>query len=223
MTAGDSIPSLGRFHEDLGMWVRVNGGAHASPRAALFLDRDGVVVEDTGYLFRAEEVALIPGAAEVIALANRLGIPVIEVTNQAGIARGYYGWDEFVEVEDAMAAALKSGGAAIDAAFACPFHREGIAPWVHPAHPARKPRPGMLLAAQRWLNLDLGSSWMVGDKQSDLESARNAGLRGGLHVLTGHGAEYREAVLGWRPEDFEVRTGDSIRDAASVLESLAAR
>ena len=220
MTSIDSTSS-GRFHAELGMWVRVPGGPVAAPRPALFLDRDGVIVEDTGYLSRPADVILIPGAAEVIALANRRAIPVIEVTNQAGIGLGYYGWEQFLAVEDALAAELARAGAVIDAAFACPYHRDGIAPWAHPAHPARKPRPGMLLAAGRFLNIDLANSWIVGDKQDDLLAAHNAGLRGGLHVLTGHGAEHREAALAWRPAEFEVRLGDSIRDAVGLLDSLA--
>jgi D-glycero-D-manno-heptose 1,7-bisphosphate phosphatase len=221
MSAIDSVPSKGRFHEDLGMWVRAPGGPLASSRPALFLDRDGVIVEDAGYLSRPDDLVLIPGAVEVIGLANRLAIPVIEVTNQAGIGRGYYGWEEFLEVEDALAVELARGAAVIDAMFACPFHRDGIVPWAHPAHPARKPRPGMLLAARRFLNIDLESSWMIGDKQGDLLAAHNAGLRGGLHVLTGHGVEHRAAALAWLPVDFEVRAGNSIREAAGLLESLA--
>jgi D-glycero-D-manno-heptose 1,7-bisphosphate phosphatase len=220
MTSIDPLPSKGRFHEDIGMWVRAPGGPLASPRPALFLDRDGVIVEDPGYLCRPADVILIPGAAEIISLANRWAIPVIEVTNQAGIGRGYYGWQQFLEVEDALAGELARAGAVIDAAFACPYHRDGVAPWVHPAHPARKPGPGMLLAARRFLNIDLGNSWIVGDKHGDLLAGYHAGLSGGLHVLTGHGAEHRQAALTWRPAKFEVRIGDSIRDAAGLLDSL---
>jgi D-glycero-D-manno-heptose 1,7-bisphosphate phosphatase len=181
-------------------------------RPALFLDRDGVIVEDHGYLSRSADVMPIPGAAGIIALANRRGIPVIEVTNQSGVGRGYYGWEEFQQVEDAIAGELARAGAAIDGVFACPYH---------PAHAARKPLPGMLLAARRFLNVELESSWIVGDKLSDLEAGYNAGLRGGLHVSTGHGAEQRAAVAAWRPANFEVRFGESIRDAVSLVESLA--
>jgi len=203
------------------MWVRTHGIPPPAPRAALFLDRDGVILEDSGYLCRAADMVLIPGAADVIALANRRAIPVIEVTNQAGIGRGYYGWDEFLVVEDAMAAELARGGALIDAAFACPYYPGGVAPWAHPAHPARKPLPGMLLAAGRLLHIDLARSWMVGDKLDDLLAACRAGLRGGLHVLTGHGAEHREAVLACCPKGFEVHAAGSIRDAVDLLESMA--
>lgn len=213
--------SPGRFCEDIGAWARVPDSVPAVPRAALFLDRDGVILEDPGYLCKAEDMVLIPGVAEIISRANRKGVPVIEVTNQAGIARGYYGWQEFLEVEAALAAELVRGGAVIDAVFACPFHRDGVAPWVHPDHPARKPRPGMLLAAGRLLNLELDKSWIVGDRLGDLQAGSNAGLRGGLHVLTGKGVAERPAVMVEWPANFEVRTGASIRDAAAIVDLLA--
>jgi D-glycero-D-manno-heptose 1,7-bisphosphate phosphatase len=210
----------GRFHEDLGIWIRA-GAPFPEPRPALFLDRDGVIVEDPGYLAQAADMAVIPGAAGIIALANRLGVPVVEVTNQAGIGRGYYGWPEFLEVEAALARELAAAGAVVDAALACPYHREGIAQWAHPAHPGRKPRPGMFLAAARLLNLDLAASWIVGDKMGDLAAGRSAGLRGGLHVLTGHGREHRQAVLQAAAPDFELRLGESIRDAEPIVRLLA--
>src|SRR5579859_3664846 len=86
---------------------------------ALFLDRDGVVVEWVPYLHRVEDVAIIPGAADTIAAANRLGFPVVMITNQAGIGRGYYGWREFQAVQQAIADALDADGAHIDGVFAC--------------------------------------------------------------------------------------------------------
>jgi D-glycero-D-manno-heptose 1,7-bisphosphate phosphatase len=206
----------GCFDEALDMWVQVIPQPAFAPRPALFLDRDGVIVEDPGYLCRATDLKLIPGATAIIARANQRGIPVVEVTNQAGIGRGYYGWSEFAEVEEALARLLAREAAALDAVFACPYHREGISPWAHPEHPARKPRPGMLLAAGRLLNLDLGRSWIVGDKLSDLQAGYHAGLLGGLHVLTGKGAKERAAILAWKPENFELRLGDSIEEAERI-------
>jgi D-glycero-D-manno-heptose 1,7-bisphosphate phosphatase len=220
MIAATLLASEGRFHEELGIWIWTRPQRAAETRPALFLDRDGVIVEDPGYLSRASDVVLVPGAAAVIALANRRGIPVVEVTNQSGIARGYYGWNEFLDIEETLARQLASAGAAFDGVFACPFHSEGVDPWVHPAHPARKPRPGMLLTAKQLLSLDLGRSWIVGDKLDDLQAGYHAGLRGGLHVLTGHGAEHRQGVAEWQPPKYNVRLGSSISDAATLLTAL---
>jgi len=217
MAAVESSAAHGRFHEDLGIWAWIAAQPLVEVRPALFLDRDGVIVQDPGYLSRVSELALIPGAADLIASANRLGIPVVEITNQAGIGRGYYGWNEFLQVEEALARELAGRGAAIDAVFACPYHRDGMPPWAHPAHPARKPRPGMLLAAERFLNLDLRRSWIVGDKLGDLLAGYNAGLYGGLHVLTGQGPEHRKSVLEWSPKSFELRFADSILDATALF------
>jgi D-glycero-D-manno-heptose 1,7-bisphosphate phosphatase len=213
-----SAPICGHFDESLGMWVRVAGHSSTEPRPALFLDRDGVIIEDPGYLYRPADVRLIPGAAAVISAANRRGLPVVAVSNQSGIGRGYYGLDDFAAVEEALTHLLAQEDASIDAVFACPYHQEGVSPWRHPAHPARKPLPGMLLAAERLLHLDLGRSWIVGDKLSDLQAGYHAGLRGGLHVLTGKGSRQRPLVIQWPPpENFAVLLGDSIRNAEAML------
>src|SRR5436190_7596739 len=97
-----------------GVWCQIIRRP-ASGRPALFLDRDGAMVEDTGYLCRADDVVVILGAAEVIAAANRQSVPVIMVTNQSGIGRGYYSWAEFKSVQDAIVDSLASEGARIDA------------------------------------------------------------------------------------------------------------
>lgn len=208
----------GYYDSVLGMWIRVSMSRLAEPRAALFLDRDGVIVEETDYLCRAADTRLIPGAAQVIAAANAVSIPVIELTNQAGIGRGYYGWNDFLEVEGEIARQLALEGAHIDATYACPFHSTGKDPYRHEAHPARKPQPGMLLEAGRGLNLDLARSWIVGDHASDMLAGANAGLTGGIHVLTGHGAEERAKVLA--RDTFKLELADSILDVHPLLASL---
>lgn len=214
--------SPGSFHDELGVWISVNAASvPATARPALFLDRDGVIVEEPGYLHRAEDVVMIPGAAEVIASANRLGVPVVVITNQAGIGRGYYGWSDFCAVESTIAENLRREGAILDGVFACPYHRNGVEPWKHPDHPARKPRPGMLLAAARLLNIELSRSWIVGDKMVDIEAGFAAGLRGGMQVLTGEGPEHRAAALNWTRPNFELQIGASIRDAAPLVPVLA--
>lgn len=168
-----------------GLWVQVLRRSDAAAGGpALFLDRDGTIVEEIGHLRRPQDVRLIAGAAALIAAANRAGTPVVVVSNQSGIGRRLFGWDDFQAVQQRMAELLAAEGAAIDAVIACPYHSEAAAPWQHPDHPARKPNPGMLLHAARLLPISLGNSWIVGDRASDLAAGRNAGLRGGLLLLS---------------------------------------
>ena len=119
---------------------------------------------------------------------------MVLITNQAGIGRGYYGWAEFQAVQERITADLAARGATFDMVLACPFPAAGQPPYRHPAHPCRKPRPGMILRAAEALGLDLAGSWIVGDRATDLEAGRAAGLAGGVHVLTGHGAGERGAA-----------------------------
>jgi len=188
----------------------------APGRPALFLDRDGVIVEDTKYLCRAEDIIMIPGAAGVIAAANTRGIAVVLVTNQAGIGRGYYGWSEFKAVQQAIVFTLVAEGARLDAVYACPHHPEGRDEFAHPDHPARKPNPGMLLQAACDLALDLKRSWLVGDKVSDIEAAKRAGIAGAMQVATGHGIAERQRVSTLATPAFEVRFARSIADAMTL-------
>jgi D-glycero-D-manno-heptose 1,7-bisphosphate phosphatase len=183
---------------------------------ALFLDRDGAVVEETEYLCRIEDVVMIPGAADVIAAANKRGVAVVLVTNQAGIGRGYYGWTEFRAVQQAIVACLIAKGARLDAVYACAHHPEGRDTFTHPNHPFRKPNPGMLLQAASDLALNLKRSWLVGDKVSDIEAAKRAGLAGAMYVATGHGVTERLNVAGLAAPSFEIRCGRSIADALTL-------
>lgn len=178
------------------IWCQVLAGTPETfhGRPALFLDRDGVVVEEVHFLSRPEDARLIPGAARVIARANAQDVAVVLVTNQGGIAYGYYDWPDFAAVQARIVADLAAAGARLDAVYACPFHTSGRAPYVHPDHPARKPNPGMVLRGIRDLGLDGARSWIVGDRATDLAAGRNAGLAGGLHVRTGHGTGDDEAA-----------------------------
>jgi D-glycero-D-manno-heptose 1,7-bisphosphate phosphatase len=198
-----------------GVWRELFPGSHRGG-AGLFLDRDGVIVEDTEYLCRVEDVAVIPGAAATIAAANRRKAPVVLVTNQAGIGRGYYGWDEFVAVQRVILSILALQGARIDAVYACALHPHGKELYAHPDPPDRKPRPGMLLRAAADLGIDLAQSWLVGDKTIDIEAAKRAGLAGAMQVMTGYGAkeQLRSAMLA--SADFDVRFGQSIASAITL-------
>jgi D-glycero-D-manno-heptose 1,7-bisphosphate phosphatase len=198
-----------------GVWCQIL--RRPSPgRPALFLDRDGAVVQETGYLHRAEDIRAIPGAAKVIVAANRRSVPVIMVTNQSGIGRGYYGWPEFASVQAKIAALLAAQGATIDAVYACAHHPEAEGALAHPNHPARKPNPGMLLQAGSDLALDLKSSWLVGDKADDIEAGKRAGIAGALQVATGYGDAERQLAARLSSPSFEVRFGQSIADAMTL-------
>ena len=191
----------------------------ANRRPALFLDRDGCVVVEAHYLHKVENVQLIAGAADVIKRANALNIAVVFVTNQAGIGYGYFDWPDFFLVQDKILSELVSDGAMVDGVYACPYHAKGKPPYDHPDHPSRKPNPGMLLAAAAEMNLELGSSWIVGDRAGDLEAGYNAGLAGGIQVATGHGtrAGEREAALALNTKNYLVLAADSIADTTALI------
>jgi D-glycero-D-manno-heptose 1,7-bisphosphate phosphatase len=198
-----------------GMWCELLA-APAPGRPALFLDRDGAVIEEAEYLCRSEDIVMIPGAAAVIAAANKRGIAVVLVTNQAGIGRGYYGWSEFAAVQRTIVSALAAEGARFNAIYACAHHPEGRGGFAHPDHPARKPNPGMLLQAACDLALDLRTSWLVGDKLSDVEAAKRAGIAGAMQVATGHGLAERQRVSELAAPAFEIRFARSIADAMTL-------
>lgn len=169
-------------------------------RAAIFLDRDGTLNEEVGYLHRPEEVVLVPGSAQSIARLNAQGIPVIVVTNQAGIGQGKYGWEDFHAVTDHIAVLLRAHGAHLDGVYAAPHHERGIGEYQHPDHPDRKPNPGMLQRAAQEHDLDLTRSWMIGDKAIDLEAGRRVGCRVAL-VLTGYGKDVDPSMADLVAED----------------------
>jgi D-glycero-D-manno-heptose 1,7-bisphosphate phosphatase len=217
MTAPDSLYA-GTVVDGEGIWVRILSPPQPSwSRAALFLDRDGVVVEEVRHLCRAQDVRLVTGAASMIARANRVGIPVVVATNQSGIGKGLFGWDDFRRVESRIHEELAACGARIDAVFACPFHPAGNPPYRHPDHPARKPNPGMLRLASRILPLDLSTSWIAGDRARDLQAGRNAGLQGGILVATGYGSSDEERALATA---LETGGGFQVRFAARIENAL---
>jgi len=161
---------------------------------ALFLDRDGTIVEEVHYLHRPAEVRLETGAARSIRAANEAGFAVVVVTNQAGIGRGYYGWDEFAAVQRRLIELLAAEGARLDMILACPFHEEAVGAYRVADHPARKPNPGMLMDATKTLGLQLSRSFIVGDRLSDIEAGKRAGLAGGFLVGTGYGAREADKI-----------------------------
>lgn len=207
---------------DPGLWCQ-RFGSDANPagrnRAALFLDRDGVLVEEVNYLHKAADMRIIPGAPAAVRVANDRGLAVIVVTNQSGVGRGYYGWAEFAALQAALVEIFAEQGARFDMVLACAYHANAQAPFDRPDHPWRKPQPGMLEAAADALALDLSRSWIVGDAASDIEAGRNAGLAGAVHVATGHGIHDRDAALAIATRAYRVRTAASLSEAAPIVTS----
>lgn len=148
-------------------------------RPALFLDRDGVLNEDRGYVARWEDFAWIEGAREAVAAFNAAGWLVIVVTNQSGVGRGYYTEADMHALHAKMAEELARAGARVDAFYFAPHHPEApVAAYRHPDPPDRKPNPGMILRAFSEWPIDRDRSVLVGDKASDMEAASRAGVRG---------------------------------------------
>jgi D-glycero-D-manno-heptose 1,7-bisphosphate phosphatase len=167
-------------------------GAHAAytfgvaSRPAVFIDRDGTLTEEVGYVNHPKRLRLLPRSAEAIRRLNAAGVPAVVVTNQAGIARGYFSEDVLHAVNAELHAQLERNGARLDGLYVCPHHPSEGAPPYRLACECRKPKPGLLLRAADALVLDLARSVMVGDKASDLEVAAQVGARSVL-VLTGYG------------------------------------
>ncbi|MEO8926223.1 MAG: HAD family hydrolase [Caulobacteraceae bacterium] len=150
-------------------------------RAAVIFDRDGVLNVDHGYVGDAERFEWMPGAGRAIGRLNAAGVLVIVATNQSGVARGLFDEAAVERLHGVMRADLAAAGAHIDAFYVCPFHAEAKTPiWRHPDHPDRKPNPGMILRAMADWSIDPVRALVVGDKESDMEAARRAGVRGVL-------------------------------------------
>ena len=150
-------------------------------RPALFLDRDGVLNEDQGYVHRWEDFRWIAGAKEAVAAFNRAGWLVIVVTNQSGVGRGYYTEADMHALHARMGEELSAMGGRIDAFYHAPQHPDApLDAYRHPDPPDRKPNPGMILRALSEWPIDREASLLVGDKPSDLEAALRAGIRGVL-------------------------------------------
>ena len=153
-------------------------------RAAAFLDRDGTIIEDADYISRPEDVRLIVGAATAIAALNEASVPVIVVSNQSGIGRGYFTYDAYERVQARVEEALRENGARLDATYICPH-----APDRNPPCLCRKPRIELFETAAREHHIELARSWYVGDRWRDVEPAQTLGGKGRLVVARSTPAE----------------------------------
>ena len=155
-------------------------------RPAVFLDRDGTLLEEAGYLDRLERLVFFPYSVDAVRLLNRSGFAVVIVTNQAGIARGIFKEAFVAEAHRHISDKLALGGARIDGFYYCPHHPEAVIDALRQDCDCRKPKPGMFTRAARDLGLDLARSFVVGDRWHDLEAGQQVGARGIL-VRTGYG------------------------------------
>ena len=175
---------------------------------AVFLDRDGTVNEEVGYLRDLADLRIIPGAGAAIRRLNEAGFKVILVTNQSGVARGYFSESFVQETHARMGELLRSEGARIDAVYYCPHHpTSGNSPYTIDCD-CRKPKTGLIDQAVKDLDIDVGHSYMVGDKWSDVELGQRAAMQAIL-VMSGH-----------TPDGPENRRPEGLRDPDCIAHSL---
>jgi histidinol-phosphate phosphatase family protein len=181
-------------------------------KKAVFLDRDGTINEEVNYLSKKEQVEILPKVPEAIKLLNENDFLVIIISNQSGVARGYFTTDTLNEINDHLIGELSEKGAEIDGLFICPHHPDSDCD-------CRKPRTGLLKNAALKFNIDLLSSYIIGDKYTDLKTGFNAGCKTIL-VLTGYGKEENEKKGSW---DFEpdIVAEDLFQAAKWIIEEEA--
>ncbi len=171
-------------------------------RPAIFMDRDGTLSHEVGYVNHPDRFRLYPWAVDAVRAINQAGWLAVVVTNQAGIARGYFPQAVFDEVQRSLVTQVEAGGARFDAVYACLHHPTVGQPPYRQDCDCRKPRPGMLRRAEAELGADLARSWVVGDRHGDLQLAWSVGARGAM-VRTGYGRgelSYLEPSWSRRPD-----------------------
>lgn len=167
-------------------------------RPAVFIDRDGTISEEVGYINHPSRFRVFPYSAPAIKLLNESGWLVFVVTNQAGVARGYFSEEMIKNVHERLEQDLESNGARLDAIYYCAHHPTvGEPPYLLDCD-CRKPRPGLIRQADKEFGVDLKQSWMVGDRYSDVELAHNAGVNSAM-VMSGYGrGEWEHQRVGWK-------------------------
>jgi D-glycero-D-manno-heptose 1,7-bisphosphate phosphatase len=157
---------------------------------AVFLDRDGTINIDKGYVYRTEDFVFLDGFIEALKVFHELNYYVIVITNQSGVARGYYGEEDVIKLHQYMDEELKKSGTYIDAYYYCPHHKDGKVKKYAIDCNCRKPKSGLILKAKEDFNLNLKASILIGDKQTDIDAANNAKV--GNTLLISNTALYYE-------------------------------
>jgi D-glycero-D-manno-heptose 1,7-bisphosphate phosphatase len=185
-------------------------------RRAVFIDRDGTISEEVGYINHPSRFALFPFAAAAIKHLNENGWLAIVITNQAGVARGYFTEGMIQTIHEQMALQLKEGGATLDAIYYCAHHpSDGESPYRVDCE-CRKPKPGLITKAAGEFGIKLDESWMVGDRYSDVELARNAGVKSAL-VMSGYGrGEWEHQRQSWTQQP-DLVAGNLLEAVRSIV------
>jgi len=194
----------------------MNASAEIGRRAAAFIDRDGVINVEHNYVHRIEDFELIDGVAEGLQALAAAGYDLIVITNQAGIARGFYTEADMERLHAHMRSELVARGVRIDAIYHCPHHPQGTVAAYAVSCDCRKPAPGMLLQAARERGIDLSQSVLVGDKISDIEAGRAAGVMLAVLVRSGHAFDAKA-------EQAADLVADDLRAAARAITEQGAR
>jgi D-glycero-D-manno-heptose 1,7-bisphosphate phosphatase len=190
-----------------------------SGRPAVFMDRDGCLIEEMGYINHPGRVRLLPRTPAAVARLNQAGIPAVMATNQAGIARDYFSEETLEAVNAELGRQLGDQGARLDALYVCTHHPTAGRPPYRAACECRKPKPGLLLRAAAEMSLDLSRSVMIGDKPSDVAAGQAAGVSTVL-VLTGYGRgewEYRRHTWTLKPDHVAEDLFDAVEWALARL------
>jgi len=182
--------------------------------AAVFLDKDGTLLRDVPYNVNPSAMELAEGAAEGVRLLTDAGYPLIVVTNQSGVARGYFGEEALGPVEDRLRELLADAGGRLAGFYYCPHHPEGATGLYAAACRCRKPEPGLILRAGEEHRVDLNRSWLVGDILNDVEAGRRAGTR---TILLDNGNETEWELTPQRQPDY--RAAD-LAEAAQIVLSV---
>jgi D-glycero-D-manno-heptose 1,7-bisphosphate phosphatase len=181
-------------------------------RPAVFLDRDGTLIEDMGYINHIDRLHVFPWTGPAVRKLNEAGIPVVVVTNQGGVAMGYFPEVLVEDIHDKIRSELNKSGATLDAVFYCPHHPNGVVEKYRRTCQCRKPAPGLLLRAAQEFDIDLQRSFLVGDRFRDAETAFGIGAKGIL-VLTGYGKgeyEYQRGTWSRMPDHIAANLKDAV-------------
>jgi len=178
---------------------------------AIFLDRDGTLIEDAGYINNPDQVKLLDGAAEALIEFTALGYKLIVVSNQSAVARGIVTEKVLGEINNRLKQLLAEKGAYLDQIYYCPYHPDGVIAKYRKESDWRKPNPGMLLAAADEMDIDLGQSWVIGNSGCDIESGLRAGCK---TILINWSSHHKQPELGEANPDYK---GVNIREAVNII------